>query len=78
MHTSLKVSSYVVIRDRCPMRFRVSGTDIEFSFGGRYDPFDFVFNAESLRSFLELGEEALREAFAVATLEGGEVSVSQP
>lgn len=78
MHTSLKVSSYVIIRDRCPMRFRVSGNDIEFSFGGRYDPFDFVFNAEALRNFLELGEEALREAFALATLEDTEASVSQP
>jgi hypothetical protein len=59
------------------MRFRVSGNDIEFSFGGRYDPFDFVFNAEALRNFLELGREALQESFALAAAsEDGEVSVS--
>jgi hypothetical protein len=65
MHTSLKVSSYVVVRDRCPMRFRVSGNDVEFSFGGRYDPFDFIFNAEALQQFLRLGSEALQELAAL-------------
>ena len=77
MHTSLKVSSYVVVRERCPMRYRVSGNDIEFSFGGRYDPFDFVFNADALRQFLSVSSEALQELAALAAVEEGELSVSQ-
>lgn len=64
------ISSYVIIRDRCPMRFRVTGMDdVEFSLGGRYDPFEFVFNAEALREFLQLGTDALREMAAQAAIE---------
>jgi hypothetical protein len=74
MHTSLKVSSYVVIRERCPMRFRLSGNDIEFSFGGRYDPFDFVFNADALRQFLSVSSEALRELAALTSTDDEELS----
>ena len=56
----LKVSSYVIVRNGCPMRFRVNGDDdVEFSFGGQRDPFEFVFRAAALRLFLELGAEAL-------------------
>lgn len=78
MHTSLKVSSYVIIRDHCPMRFRVTGTDdIEFSLGGRYDPFEFVFNADALRSFLQLGSDALREMAALTAISEDEMSVGQ-
>jgi hypothetical protein len=47
------------------MRFRVTGNeDIEFTLGGRYDPFEFVFNAGSLREFLRIAENALREVDA--------------
>jgi hypothetical protein len=78
VHTSLKVSSYVIIRDHCPMRFRVTGTDdIEFSLGGRYDPFEFVFNADALRSFLQLGSDALREMAALTAISEDEMSVGQ-
>jgi len=62
MAGDLKVSSYVSIRDRCPMRFRVNSSDeVEFSFGGRNDPFEFEFNAAALREFLWLGSKALEE-----------------
>lgn len=65
MPGDLKVSSYVIVRDRCPMRFRVnSGDEVEFSFGGRNDPFEFEFNAEALREFLWLGSKALEEMTA--------------
>jgi hypothetical protein len=75
VHTSLKVSSYVVIRDHCPMRFRVSGVnDVEFSFGGRYDPFEFVFNADALREFIRLGSDALQEMAALAAIAEDELS----
>jgi hypothetical protein len=60
--TELKVSSYVIVRERCPMRFRVTGDDdVEFSFGGTRDPFEFVFDAVALREFLRLGADALRK-----------------
>jgi len=68
--TELKVSSYVIVRDRCPMRFRVTGgDDVEFSFGGTRDPFEFVFDAEALRGFLRVGTDALREMDAQAATE---------
>lgn len=60
--TSLSVSSYVTIRDHCPMRHRVVDSDtVEFSFGGLRDPFEFVFDAAALREFLRLGALALGE-----------------
>jgi len=65
MPGDLKVSSYVTVRDRCPMRFRVNGRDeVEFSFGSRQDPFEFEFNAEALRGFLWLGSKARAERAA--------------
>lgn len=65
MPGDLKVSSYVTVRDRCPMRFRVNSSDeVEFSFGGRQDPFQFEFDAEALREFLWLGSKALEEMTA--------------
>jgi hypothetical protein len=59
--TELKVSSYVTVRDYCPMRYRVVDNHVEFSFGGVRDPFEFVFDADSLRAFLRVGATALRE-----------------
>jgi hypothetical protein len=65
MPGDLKVSSYVTVRDRCPMRFRVNSRDeVEFSFGGRQDPFEFEFSAQALREFLWLGSKALEEMAA--------------
>ncbi len=59
--TDLKVSSYVTVRDRCPMRFRVVDDTVEFSFGGIRDPFEFAFDAVALREFLRVGAAAERE-----------------
>jgi hypothetical protein len=62
MVADVKISSYVCVPDGCSMRFRVNGADgVEFSFGGRRDPFEFLFDAEALRAFLRLGEDAMRE-----------------
>jgi hypothetical protein len=66
MNTDLKVSSYVIIGDDCPMRFRVNDyDDVEFGFGSERDPFEFVFHRESLRKFIILGSEALCEMDAL-------------
>jgi hypothetical protein len=62
MTGDVKISSYVCVPDGCSMRFRVNGADgVEFSFGGRRDPFEFLFDAEALRAFLRLGADAMRE-----------------
>ena len=75
MHTSLKVSSYAISRENCPMRFRVTGIDdVEFSFGGRFEPFEFVFDARALRKFLALGSDALQEVAALAAIAESELS----
>lgn len=59
---NVKISSYVTVQDNCPMRYRVnSSNEVEFSFGGRRDPFEFEFNATALREFLWLGSKALEE-----------------
>ncbi|MGB3438072.1 MAG: hypothetical protein WBA97_04890 [Actinophytocola sp.] len=60
--TSLRVCSYVTIRDHCPMRFHVVDSDIvEFSLGAARETFEFVFDATALRDFLRLGTTALGE-----------------
>lgn len=60
--TNPSVSSYVTIRDRCPMRYRVVDNEIvEFAFGGIRDPFEFLFDIHSLRDFMELATLALQE-----------------
>lgn len=75
MSAALKVSSYVAVRDGCPMRFRVnSPDDVEFSFGGRRDPFEFVFDAEALRAFLQVGSDALQEMDAQGAIEETEAA----
>jgi hypothetical protein len=57
----VKVSSYVSIRDGCPIRFRINDPDdVEFSLGNLRDPFEFVFQREALRQFLVLASEVLR------------------
>ena len=60
--TNPSVNSYVTIRDRCPMRHRVVDSEIvEFAFGGIRDPFEFLFDAPSLRDFMQLATLALQE-----------------
>jgi hypothetical protein len=71
MQRDLTVSSWVGIRKGCPMRYRVNGSDgVEFAFGGVRDCFEFVFEAETLRQFLNLGGQALRELDARQAKEG--------
>jgi hypothetical protein len=62
MSANLKVSSWVGIRQGCPIRYRVNASDdVEFAVGGIRECFEFVFDAEALREFLRLGAEALQE-----------------
>lgn len=59
--TELMVNSYVTVRDGCPMRHRVINDTAEFSFGGPREPFEFAFDADSLREFLRVASTALHE-----------------
>ncbi len=58
----LNICSWVQVRDACPMRHIVNGSDeVEFGFGSGTAVFDFLFSADALRRFVLVGLEALRE-----------------
>ena len=59
--TDLVVSSYVVIREGCPIAISVEGPDQAQITCGRVpaDAFEFVVQREALRALVELGIDAL-------------------
>jgi hypothetical protein len=58
----LRIGSWVLVREDCPMYHMVNGGDeVEFTFGSGGSVFDFIFSAESLRRFVWVGTKALRE-----------------
>jgi len=61
--TDLIVSSYVVVREGCPVAFSVDSPDQVQVTCGRApsDAFEFILEREALRAFVELGVEALHE-----------------
>ncbi len=60
MNTALTVNSWVAIREGCPMSCDILGSgEIHFLYGIPTDGFEFSFEAEALREFLELGSKAL-------------------
>jgi hypothetical protein len=60
---NLVVSSYVIVKEHCPMAFSVDGADqVQITCGVLpTDAFEFVMQREAPRSFVTLGAEALRE-----------------
>jgi hypothetical protein len=72
MFNALTVASpWVCVREGCSMQHKVLGDDeVEFSFeaGGRI--FEFVFTADALRKFLEVGRGVLREMREIESREG--------
>ena len=60
---NLVVSSYVIVREGCPVAFCVDSPDQVQVVCGRLpsDAFEFVLQREALRAFVELGQEALTE-----------------
>lgn len=60
---NLIVSSYVVIRQGCPVAMSVDSTDqIQITCGTiGVDAFEFVLQREALRAIVELGTDALAE-----------------
>jgi len=60
MREQLRVSAWVGIRDDCDLECNVtSDQGVEFTFGGRSDGFDIVFQYEALKSFVQLASETL-------------------
>jgi hypothetical protein len=57
----LNVSSWVVVRKRCPIAHSVHGEYVEFRFGTRWDGFEFVFEVDALQAFVEAAQEAVAE-----------------
>jgi hypothetical protein len=59
----LIVSSYVIVKEGCPIAFCVDTPDQVQVICGRLpsDAFEFVLQREALRAFVELGLEALAE-----------------
>jgi hypothetical protein len=59
----LNVSSWVVVRKGCPIAYSANREDeIEFRFGNRWDGFEFVFDVDALRAFVEAANTALGES----------------
>lgn len=60
MFDNLTVSSWVGIREDCPISYRINGSDdVEFICGSGRRTFEFVFSAGALRTFAAQSTEAL-------------------
>lgn len=67
MGRNLTVASWVVIKEGCPISYRLNGRDeIEFRFGSEWDGFEFVFDAGILFEFVNVSNRALEEVSARA------------
>ena len=62
MDGNLTVSSWVAIREGCPISYEVSGSGGAYvTCGGPRDGFEFEIDSEALRDLVRLGDEALRD-----------------
>ena len=58
----LDVSTYVIVKDGCPISFEVMGSgQVEVTFGEPRDGCQVMFAADALRTMLDAAELALRE-----------------
>jgi hypothetical protein len=70
---TLVVNSWVSIHEGCDITYSVNGSDgTHFTAGDKAHPFEFFFQAEALRQFIELGVKALAEMDALAAKEEAE------
>jgi hypothetical protein len=70
MFDSLVVNSWVGIHDGCAITHSVGGSDsTHFTATGNTQSFEFSFQSEALRRFVERGVEALAEMDALAARE---------
>ncbi len=61
MYEDVSVSAYVNIRTGCPISYNVIDDGVEFRCGSMSDGFDFMFDANALRSFVDRSTAALAE-----------------
>lgn len=67
MFRELNVSSWVVVRKGCPIAHSVHNEgEIEFRLGTRWDGFEFVFEVDALRAFVEAAQDAIAAALPPA------------
>lgn len=73
MYGKLSVSSWVAIREGCPISYEVLGSGTAHVLcGDPADAFEFEVDAEALRELVRLGAEALHEMDARYTREQAE------
>jgi hypothetical protein len=78
MYGTLVVNSWVGIHDGCDITFNVQGSDAVYAtVSGTSQPFEFFFQIESLRTFLEQGSKALAEMNARFEQEEAERDASE-
>jgi len=66
MYGTLVVNSWVGIHDGCDITYNVHGSDdVYVTISGEAQPFEFFFQADALRKFVELGGKALAEIDAL-------------
>ncbi|MGQ0838166.1 hypothetical protein [Actinokineospora sp.] len=66
MNGNITISSWVAIREGCPMKVSVlAGDEAEFTCGTRRDVFEFIIDYEPLRELVRLGTAALAEMDAL-------------
>lgn len=61
MYEPVSVSACVNIRAGCSIDYSIFDEQVEFHCGSRSDGFEFVFEAEALRSFVDRSTAALAE-----------------
>jgi hypothetical protein len=63
MRGKVEAKSWVTVLGECSISYRPDGSGeiVDFRFGDSQDCFEFGFDAESLRRFLKVGNEALRD-----------------
>jgi hypothetical protein len=72
----LNVSTYVILRDGCPLDFNVLGSgQVEVTCGGARDGCQLLLDSDSLRRFLASGTQALREMDDRFARESSDVAV---
>jgi hypothetical protein len=78
MHGTLIVNSWVSIHEGCDFAYKVDSSDnAHFTVGDKTQQFEFFFQAEALRTFVEQGSKALAEMDALAAKEEAEMDAPE-
>lgn len=73
MYGTLVVNSWVGIHEGCDITYNVQGSDAVYvTVSAKAQPFEFFFDAEALRTFLEQGSQAMAKMDTLAEQEAAE------